>query len=77
MGSHDDGPDALEMALRCANMTPPGTLWAGINSSHGSKELKLLPENVRDPDKREYGDDYNTNSNKTKSSEWYADDDDD
>lgn len=77
MGSHDDGPDALEMALRCANMTPPGTIWAGLTSAHGSKELKLLPENVRDPDKREYGDDYDTNNDKTKSSQWYADADDD
>ncbi|MCA9401593.1 MAG: phage terminase large subunit, partial [Candidatus Omnitrophica bacterium] len=74
MGSHDDGPDALEMALRCANLTPPGTKWASLTSDHGSPELKILPENVRDPNRREYGSDYDIYNDKLENDPWDDDD---
>lgn len=74
MGTHDDGPDALEMALRCANLTPTGAKWASLTSDHGSPELKILPENVRDPNRREYGPDYDIYNDKLKNDPWDDDD---
>lgn len=74
MGAHDDGPDALEMALRCANLTPPGAVWASLTSDHGSPELKILPENVRDPNRREYGRDYDIYNDKLDNDPWDDDD---
>lgn len=74
LGSHDDGPDALEMALRCAGMTKPGSLWMSLTSEHGSSNI--LPENVRDPNKKNYGRDYNPTDDSTGSEYYYGKDDD-
>lgn len=79
LGSHDDGPDALEMALRCANSTKPGTVWAGLNTNDGSPQV--LSPFTRDPDAREYGPNYDTNDDSTPRSrlkaEFEGSDDDD
>ncbi|MFA6602087.1 MAG: phage terminase large subunit, partial [Candidatus Paceibacterota bacterium] len=78
MGSHDDGPDALEMALRCANSTKPGTLWAGLNSNDGSPQV--LSPFCRDPNAREYGSNYDITDDSTprdKLNKWYYGKDDD
>lgn len=73
--SHDDGPDALEMALRCANLTAPGATWLSLNSPHGSPAAGgVLPENVRDPNRREYGRDYDIYNDKTDNDPWDDDD---
>jgi predicted phage terminase large subunit-like protein len=77
-GSHDDGPDALEMAVRCANSTKPGTLWAGLNTNDGSPEI--VSPFCRDPNAREYGSAYDTNDDSTprdKLNKWYYGEDDD
>ena len=65
MSSHDDGPDALEMALRCANSTKPGTKWGALEGPEGGSS-----EFTKDPDKREYGDQYDTNNDKAKGQDY-------
>jgi len=77
MSSHDDGPDALEMVLRCANQTLPGTVWGSLTSDDGSSQLKILPENVRDPNKKNYGKDYDPTDDSTGEDYYYGKDDDD
>ncbi|MCK9571926.1 MAG: phage terminase large subunit, partial [Candidatus Omnitrophica bacterium] len=64
MGSHDDGPDALEMALRCADSTKPGTKWVDLGSPNGGSEF------TKDPNKREYGEQYNTNNDRKRGQNW-------
>ncbi len=54
MGSHDDGPDALEMALRCANSTKPGTKWGVLEGPEGGSS-----EFTKDPNRKNYGEQYN------------------
>lgn len=77
-GSHDDGPDALEMAVRCANSTKPGTVWAGLNTNDGSP--RILSPYCQNPDAREYGEAYNKYNDSTpkdKLNEWYYGKDED
>lgn len=64
MSKHDDGPDALEMAIRCANLTKLGTQWLDLGSTDGSSEF------TKDPDKMDYGEQYNTNNDKSKGQIW-------
>jgi len=44
----------LEMALRCANSTKPGTKWGVLEGPKGGSS-----EFTKDPDQREYGEQYN------------------
>lgn len=61
MGAHDDGPDALEMALNCAGNTKPGTKWGSLDKNASSNSSF-----TDDPNKRDYGDQYNPYSDKKK-----------
>ena len=66
MGSHDDGPDALEMAVRCANTTKPGTIWLPI--SDGSD--KGLSKYTKDPNRKNYGQQYDPTNDRLPGQEF-------
>lgn len=65
MGSHDDGPDALEMAIRCANLTKPGTKWLALN-----EPCKGSSEYTKDPNRRKYGKQYDDTNDRLPGQEY-------
>ncbi len=59
-GPHDDGPDALEMAVRACreNIERKGTKWIDLNGDDDEDE-PIREEATQDPNVRDYGKQYN------------------